>query len=319
MWARRTSDEPDSPLRGSGFSVVIYFNLLYNLLTMSKGEPTPRWGELFRDSDPTPRQRLPYGAVPLEPWGATFYHRAQPYWNSSMNSIYRKLQTTMVDQDWFRHDSRSYHLHDLMEVSLRESHQARVKHNADVDLGVISKPDDPRLEYAKTGIATPAELFTLLADNTQLGSLELAKLSHPFDFEATREMDEAIEDLMLSVEGEILDANPRYKVKRTDSRLPAAVVLRKQDMMDFPVDEWGGKVRIVRRQGFLVFDGEDAQGWPQLEHLVRPKFEANRDAIIGARVEPYLGEHPHGRPYGWVQPQASSYYAKYIPGPPVSI
>jgi hypothetical protein len=254
-----------------------------------------------------------------------------------MRGIYKKLQTTMVEQGWFGHDKKSYQLHELMEESLRHSHLTRIERNAEVDLTMLDGLDDPRLEYARAGTATPEELFTLLADRPELGSLELAKLSHPFDFEAPLEMDDAMVDLILALSsrnneadevsalvGQILDGEPRYKVKRVDHKLPAAVVLRKQDLMDFPVDEWGGKVRIVRRQGFLVFDGEGMEGGGQLEHLLRvsenPKLNAHRnEKTLSVRIGDYLEKHPHGQPYGWVQPQASSYYAKHIPVKPVVI
>ncbi len=304
---------------------------------MSKDKLIIPSGEAFRDADPTPRQRLPYGAVPLDPWRANFYHPAQPYVNSSMRGIYKKLQATMVEQDWFRHDGRSYQLHKLMEESLRHSHLTRIEKNADIDLSLIEGLDHPLLEYAKTGTATPEELFTLLVDRPALGSLELAKLSHPFDLEASHEMDEAMVDLILALAseneepdkanftstGQILDDKPRYKVKRVDAKLPAAVVLRKQDLMDFPVDEWGAKVRMVWRQGFLVFNGEGVEDGAHFEHLLtgfkNPKFNALRNEALGARIEEYVEKHPLGRPYGWVQPQASSYYAKYIPVKPVAI
>lgn len=293
---------------------------MYNNPTMSKDKLIiPGGGEVFRDTDPTPRQRLPYGAVPLDPWGASFYHEQQTYFDSSIQRIQRKLITTMVDQDWFRDGQKAYLLHELMRASLIHSHYTRIDKNARIDLGVVSESDDSRLDDARAGIASPDELFTILADYPQLGSLELAKLSHPFDFEESREMDDTMVDLMLLSGGKLLDDDPTYRVKRIDPNLPAAIVLRKQNLMDFYLNDYD-KVRIVQRQGFLVFEGEGLDDDFNLElFLKRSSYASIRDTAIGARVESHLREHPKGQPHGWVQPQASSYYAKYIPVAPVTM
>ena len=280
---------------------------------------TLKVGDTYDDTDPQLRQRLPYGAVPLDPWRANFYHRQQTYWDASVQRIQRKLRATMVDQDWFRTQDQAHELHGLMHASLIQSHYSRLDKNALVDVRALDGLKDPRLDNARAGVATPEELFTLLVDHPELGSLELAKLSHPFDFEATQDMDEALDDLILGSEGEILDEDPRYKVKRVDPNLPAAIILRKRNLMDFPM-EGSAIVRIVHRQGFLLFNGSGISDGQNFERFVRQsRFAHLRDQALGAMVEHYLEEHPRGQLHGWLQPQASSYYAKYIPCPPVAL
>lgn len=285
---------------------------------MSSSEKLISRGEAY-DAEPQPRQRLQYGAVPLDPWKASFHHRQQTYWNASIQRIQRKLRSTMVDQDWFRVEDQAHELHELMNTSLIHSHYTRLDKNALADTRLVEEMGDPRLDNARMGLATPEELFTLLVDYPELRSLELAKLSHPFDFDATHDMDEALEDLILGADGEILDGDPRYKVKRVDANTPAAIILRKRDMMDFPM-EGGAKVRIVHRQGFLVFNGNGMSDGQNFERFLKqPRFIPLRNHALGAMVEHYLDTYPQGQPYGWVQPQATSYYAKYIPRPPVAI
>ena len=260
--------------------------------------------EMQQDSELTKRQRLPYGAVPLDPWRARTDHTNNLYSIASIARIEKTLRHTMVDQDWFRHDERAHAIHALMRDSLLGSHFARIDRNR--GFAVDMDAADPRVDFAQKGSATPEELFTLLVDYPEIASLELAKLSHPFDFAATNEMDRAMDDLMLGVEGELLDSEPRYKLKRMNPGVPAGIVLRKQDLMDFPTEN--GMIRIVQRRGMLVFDGNGMDD-PHFDRLLKnPK---NERALM-AKIEWYLYENPKGEPYGWVQPQATSYYAKYV-------
>ena len=257
------------------------------------------------DAELPRRQRLPYGAVPLDPWRATPDYEKALYWNASTQRIERKLQRTMVDQDWFRHDSRAHALYDFMKGSLFRSHYSRLEHN-NVDISKFNSEGDERIEWGRQGLARPEELFTLLADYPEVNSIELAKLSHPFDFEESNEMDRIMDDLILTLDGELLDEEPRYDLKNTNTAIPAGMMLRKQDLIDFPTEN--GAIRIVQRRGFLVFDGEGIEE-PYFDRLLKnPK---NKQALT-AKIEWYLYENPKGQPYGWVQPQGTSYYAKYL-------
>lgn len=261
--------------------------------------------EIHEDSEPAQRQRLPYGAVPLDPWRATPDYQKTLYWNASTQRIERKLQRTMIDQDWFRNDLRAHALYDFMKGSLFRSHYSRLEHN-NIDVSKFRGEGDERIDWGRQGLARPEELFTLLVDYPEINSIELAKLSHPFDFEESGEMDRVMDDLMLTVDGELLSEAPRYDLKATNMTLPAGMMLRKQDLMDFPTED--GTVRIVQRRGFLVFDGEDIED-PYFGRLLKnPK---NRQALE-AKIEWYLYDNPKGQAYGWVQPQATSYYAKYL-------
>jgi len=262
--------------------------------------------EFAKGSESAPRQRLPYGAVPLDPWRAGGEHVRNLYSLASISRIERGLRRTMIDQDWFRQDERAHDIRTLMRNSLISSHFTRIDRNNGFHTGTFMDLADPRVEWARQGLATPEELFTLLVDYPDIGSLELAKLSHPFDFAATNDMDRAMDELMLGVDGELLDDEPRYKLKRTELGIPAGIVLRKQDLMDYPTQH--GTIRVVQRRGFLVFDGKGMDD-PHFKRLLKnPKNEQ----ALWAKIEWYLYEHPTGEPFGWVQPQATSYYAKYI-------
>jgi hypothetical protein len=253
-----------------------------------------------------------HGAVPLDPWRASYSPRRESlgnlYVKGSHTRIERRLINSMVEGEWFKNVPQAHQLYDFMGVSLRDSQNRRVDMNGRIDLRNGLPVEDARMDHALDGTASPAELFTLLADVPELGSLELAKLSHPFDFDATNEMDKEIDELLLTVGGELLDDEPRYKVKRTDCTIPAAMLLRKQDLMDYRVDD-GHVLRVVQRQGFMVFQGIGKEDELYFDRLIKnPK---NHPALF-AMTEGYIHDDLQHPSYGWVQPQATSYYAKYV-------
>lgn len=253
-----------------------------------------------------------HGAVPLDPWRASYNPRRESlnslYVTGSNTRIERRLTKSMVEGEWFKNVPQAHQLYDFMGVSLRDSQNRRVDMNGRVDLRNGLPIEDERMDHALDGTASPAELFTLLADVPELGSLELAKLSHPFDFDATGEMDRELDELLLTIGGELLDSEPRYKVKRTDCTIPAAMLLRKQDLLDYRVDE-DHVLRVVERQGFMVFQGAGKEDELYFDRLIKnPK---NHSALF-AMVEGYTRDDSERLSYGWVQPQATSYYAKYI-------
>jgi hypothetical protein len=262
--------------------------------------------------------RLEHGAVPLDPWRAT-HAPGVPDWQNlyvsgSATRIERRLTRNMVEGEWFKHVPQAHQLFEMMRESLIDSQNRRIDMNSRAQMKDISPEGDERVVRALEGTATPEELFTLLVDMPEIGSLELAKLSHPFDFGATDTMDRQMDDLMLTSEGELLDEDPRYKLKRVNQDIPAGIILRKQDLMDFPITD--GVVRIVQRRGFLVFQGEGKENEPHFDRLLKnPK---NHRALF-AMTESTINDSPGVRPFGWVQPQATSYYAKFVATSPIDL
>lgn len=266
-------------------------------------------GEVLGNPEVISRQRLPYGAVPLDPWHARTDHESSLYSVASIKRIERNLRNTMIEQDWFRGDDRGHQLYTLMRDSLLSSHFARIERNNAYGVEDQMDEGDPRVFYARRGLATPAELFELLIGYPKRQSIELAKLSHPFDFAASNDMDRAMDELLLLSGGELLDEDPRYDLKRIDPEIPAGVLLRKQDLMDLKTEH--GTLRVVERRGLLVYQGV---GMDDERHFDRLLKNPKNKTALHALTEQYLYE-PDKHLYGWVQPQATSYYAKYITTP----
>lgn len=100
---------------------------------------------------------------------------------------------------------------------------------------------------------------------------------------------------------------PRYKRKAVRADIPAAVMLRKQAISEH--DTAQGRIQIVSRQAFLARGDAEAQIIPFLDRKIR---NPERIRELGHKIETYLpGIHEDLR---WLQPIATSYYAKYLTG-----
>lgn len=205
------------------------------------------------------RDRLTYGAVPLEPWtaaeetGRWLRKRRETYLAASVLRIHDASQVALIgaiEQGWVESPDLAKQLHGVIETSLYDSQSRRMDLNpGKLEHGMVDE-DDPRYEKAKNGTATPGELVSLLIDYPKLSSLEIAKLTHPLDIEATTEMDSEVMYTLAYMGFEFVDEPGRYKTKTKRPDIPAITVLRKQTVGQLEAES--GTVQVVRRQAFLV-------------------------------------------------------------------
>jgi hypothetical protein len=256
-----------------------------------------------------PRERLPYAAVPLDPWRAKHPNTGSSYYATSLNRISditdRSIATAIEDGRILSVDTAQA-LHHFIGTSLLDAHTRRIMHNGQTNLEGISEPESVEpLTLAMDGLAHPDELYRLLRDNPQLGSVELAKLSHPFDFNASEEMDDVVRSVIAS-EGELHDEVPRLKVKRVDGSIPASIVVRKRVVGAQMVE--GGFIEVVERRSLLVRGDEEATTeMPYVDRIL--KNPARRDELaelINARLKDPDPETV------WLQPTTTSYYARFM-------
>jgi hypothetical protein len=297
------------------------------------------------DSDSSPR-RLEYGAVPLDAWNAleplepeealrrerrsyklkawVLRHfsgwqeeKQLPYTSASIGRIKDKSYAAVleaIEHGWVDISAdeaapeRAASIAKLVEVSLYDSHMQRINRNScSADLA----ENDERVIHAKSGFATPGELLELLREHPQIGSIELAKLSHPLDWDATFPMDDDVYKTVSDQLGDLRFAAPTYKTKTMAGDVPALTALRKQTIGMYETKD--GPLHVVRRQAFLVRGDEEAQ-----EELRDPYL--GRKVRNEARHEPHLfpevEEAVHGldpKSYAkFVQPLATSYYVKNL-------
>jgi len=273
------------------------------------------------------KERSEYGAVPLEPWtaveeeGGLLRKKRQTYLAASVLRINGRIDAAMdtaVNQyGWVGSPDLSRELRSLVESSLYDSQRRRL----DLNPGALQRgsvdEEDVRYEKAKNGTATPAELLALLMEYPKLESLELAKLSHPLDFQATQEMDDEVMYSLAWMGFDFLDEPGRYKTKSYKAELPAATVLRKQTIAERQTES--GTLQVVQRRAFLVRGDEEARADNDI-YLDRMLHDPEGHARIYEKIEgwyPYAKRLPveYERSRKWLQPLATSYYAKYIDEP----
>lgn len=270
-------------------------------------------GDMYHEPIDRP-QRLDYGAVPLDPWSVD-EDSAESYWQASQARIETRLTLAMRDaatrRGWVESPELAARLYEFVGASLYDSQKRRIDLNP-MRLDGIVDLSDPRAMNAKAGTATPGELLALLIDYPKLESLELAKLSHPLDTAATEVMDADVNNTLITYENGVLvrDA-PYYKdMKRYDATIPAGIVLRKQRLMLLPTDN--GMLQVVQRRGFLVRGDDQAKQGILDEYLDRKIKNPDRFDELTHKIEAYLS-HLHLHPdLVWLQPIATSYYAKYL-------
>lgn len=269
------------------------------------------------------KERPDYGAVPLEPWTAVeerwrgLRKNRETYFAASVLRINNRIDAAMgaavQEHDWVESPELSQDLRNLIETSLYDSHRRRMEFNPGVlDSGVVDM-DDARIESAKNGTATPFNLLGLLIDYPKLGSLELAKLSHPLDSTATEEMDAEVRYALACKGFEFIDTPGRYKTKTTRPHIPAVTILRKQTVAELDLPD--GLLQVVQRKAFLV-RGDDEARKDNDTHLDRLVRNTDRHEELYEKIEgwyPYAQElsQEWDRSRKWLQPLATSYYAKY--------
>jgi hypothetical protein len=270
-------------------------------------------------------ERPEYGAVPLEPWAAMEERRGwllrkkrATYLGASALRIKGRIDTAFAtatqQHDWVASPELSFGLRELVEASLYDSQRRRMEYNPGVLNDGMVDMDDERVEKAKNGTASPSELLGLLMDNPKLGSLELAKLSHPLDAGATEEMDSEVMFALGRAQFGFVDEAGRYKTKTTRPDIPAMTVLRKQTVAELDLPD--GLLQVVQRRAFLVRGDDEARAENDV-HLDRLVRNPDRHDEVYEKIEtwyPYARQLPPERESArkWLQPLATSYYAKYV-------
>lgn len=254
----------------------------------------------------SPRRRLEYGAVPLRPWQAKYPGTDQSYFEASRQHLETKAQDAVANNH-FLHDSERAVLGKFLTESLLSTHTSRIDYNHD-SFNALAELEAPcaALQYAYEGLATPSELLEILAAHPEIKALELAKLSHPLDFTASRPMDDAIVEMLHDKNAEMLTSETRYKRKRLQPEIPALIVVRKTELGDIRAKN--GLIRITQRQSLLVRGDTD----PADISAARVVKNDQRFEELSRKIETYFQPENFNSADQFVQPAATSYYAKFL-------
>lgn len=248
-----------------------------------------------------------YAAVPLD-LRAT---RQESYRAESLDRIRNTLvaaAANAMEQEWVRSSELADRLVGIMDRSLVESHEKRIFLNRRYDTERLNDTvdmTDDRIVRAMNGEASPCDLLEVLRDYPALESLELAKLSHPLNTEATMPMDRDIRATLGKLGVAVGYNPPVYKPKSYHDDLPALTILRKQSIGSLGIP--GGQIEVVRRQSFLVRGDDEAREIdPLLDRKIRNR---ERFGEIAQKIERYL---PHARLHPYISTYSSiatSYFA----------
>jgi hypothetical protein len=148
---------------------------------------------------------------------------------------------------------------DLLETSVMSALFRRFENNGNKQLP--EDCDDVSAELfskACLGQATPDDLIELLRRNpNDLKSTELAKQTHPFDWNATADMDVAIDDMLnrqhFAKRGSERSQNARYYYMRSDNLdTPTAIMFVRKADLGVMHTSTSGAIVVVQRDSFVL-------------------------------------------------------------------
>lgn len=225
---------------------------------------------------------------------------------------------------------------DLLETSITGELFRRFENNSGKILPADCDEETSQLFVAAClGSATPGQLIELLGRRPgDLESIELAKHTQPFDWNATVEMDVAIDTILdeshFAKRGSERTQNTRYYYVRSDNNQQpsAAIIVRKADMGVRPCGTDSDMI-VVQRDSFVLdlmheetqAIGQEVRAWLQSEEA-RTRIIGNKKArYIGATLTQFISTQLTTRSdlrSRALYPGARSYYAFCEVGPAAS-
>lgn len=277
----------------------------------------------LRSGEEFDRAPLLYGAVPLDHWSAKYPGTDKKYLLGAVDAANYALRRGLsyayhtglfgdIDSPAALEATqrRAKAAYAFVEPVLANFETQRVWSNSDKEsqFTQAEREGSPWIRKAFEGTASPDDLLRLLQLKPELGSLELAKLTHPFDREAARAMHDAVAGAIYGAGGEIMQGTDVvYKpvVTNSDSSFPAQILMRKQAV---------GKVHtrgivIMERQLLLVAERPDDEDHDEVRRLQRLILNKERFRDCAYQVEDMLRNPAKFMRSDWVQPLATSDYA----------
>jgi hypothetical protein len=228
--------------------------MLYNIQIMSiytRGgfDVGKNWSQL---SEPDTSSRPKYAPTPLNPYdlkkdGVGYILSAQEVIRGVFEENLARLK-----------ERPSEAVIGLLETSVMSALFRRFENNGNKNVPLDCDDVSAELFYkACLGQAMPDELIVLLQRVPVLASIELAKQTHPFDWNATGEMDITIDNMLnrqhFAKRGNERSQNARYYYIRSDDLdSPTAVMfVRKADLGVMPTGT-NGAIVVVQRDSFVL-------------------------------------------------------------------
>lgn len=263
--------------------------------------------------------RFPSSPTPLNPFKLN--REGVPYYIASLDTIDTILE--IADETEMAQNAPDY-IRQLMPASVRGALTLRFQEstfkvpNQHTPLELFDK--------AEMGCASPEELIGLLELDPEISSVELAKLSHPYEWGATENMDRAVTDAISQFEIDVNeDPDVRYILAGVDDvqNTRAVNIVRKMNLG--VIDGVHGPLNVVKRDSYLVDLEADVDGFPEMrkecQRFINKIYRENPKS--GGKPVRY--NHGHNRLHGVIEsglnnkdavdylyPAVSSYYVHTI-------
>lgn len=155
-----------------------------------------------------------FSAVPLELNDGSVEYAA--YMNESTEAIAAMADERIEkakQEGWVASEEAALLLQGLLHVSCVDVQSVGISRNRIRQLKDLMPANDPRLEEALRGRATPLALLSLIESYPEIGSIELARVSHMLDATGANEMTEAVENAITTLGETIELGDPYYRGK----------------------------------------------------------------------------------------------------------
>ena len=186
-----------------------------------------------------------------------------------------------------------------------------------IDIKSVLDMDDPLVVKVIKGLGSPGDILSVLKKYPDMPTSELAKLTHPLNFGASKDMNDAVDYAIENHDGIMLDESPYYKVKSFDPEMLTMTVVRKQAIAEIESDY--GIIWVIRRESLIIRGDEEARGDDYL--LPRKMLNSDRHHELWEKAEGYLSyiDKEKNQRYvdldpqvKWIQSLTTSAYGKYI-------
>ncbi len=256
--------------------------------------------------------RLPWSPTPLNPY--KFSRDGQPYMMASLDTIDRIMEST---SELELANNAPFHIKQLMPSSVRGALTRRF-HAATLKVPTGDTPLE-LFKKAENGSASPVELIALLELDPSMSSVEVAKYSHPYEWDVTEQMDKTVTDALDKFDFTVNNDQPvRYIFAGADNMQdPSAVtIVRKVDIGT--IDSVNGTLNVVKRDSYLLdlaadFDGA-ADVRKECKRFISGVNRNNPDGFDGAPARynkdflPVVLDEGIDSYADYVYPAVSSYY-----------
>ena len=261
-----------------------------------------------------------YTGVPLDPMNALYplgsdAQTGRPYYTASFEHIHDVLLANLPlieARGLFGTEQLNTFLR-YVDDSLADAHARRMYYNYSRPLPPDVDLTDPVVQETLIGNASADQRIAVLLSYPSLQAIELAKLSHPFDIDAVKPMEQDVTRAIVEEAGGVVLLEPekvRHKIKsymQDSGKCPDAFSIVRKSVVGIISTEHG-IIEIVKRSSFIVADNHTSRHANEI-------FEGSNNGKAKQAVYDAIEERIAAGDIDtcdWLFPTTTSFYAKYV-------